>query len=108
MQVGYSGFTMLDEPMNLLDSNEPIDPLTLTRALVEIESTTYHEGEVGDFLEEFLCGREWAVEKTAVAQPAEGRQGGARWNVYAGPKTGEPDLVFSTHMDTVPPLPCVP
>ena len=95
--------------MNLLDSNEPIDPLTLTRALVEIESTTYHEGEVGDFLEEFLCGRQWEVEKTAVPQPTESGQSLARWNVYAGPKSedpgrvAEPDLVFSTHMDTVPP-----
>ena len=89
--------------MNLLDSNEPLDPLTLTRALVEIESTTYHEGEVGDFLEEFLSGREWVVEKTAVPQPAESGQSGSRWNVYGGPQRGEPDLVFSTHMDTVPP-----
>ena len=84
----------------------PIDPIALTRALVEIESTTYHEGEAGDFLESFLGNRGWAVEKTAVPQPAEsGRSDHAdpRWNVYAGPKTGKPDLVFSTHIDTVPP-----
>jgi acetylornithine deacetylase len=35
----------------------PIDPIQLTRALCEIESTTYHEGEVGDFLADFLAGR---------------------------------------------------
>ena len=84
----------------------PIDPIALTRALVEIESTTYHEGEAGDFLESFLGNRGWAVEKTAVPQPAEsGRSDHTdpRWNVYAGPKTGKPDLVFSTHIDTVPP-----
>ena len=125
--VGYAGTTMteatrdlqLDEPMNLLDSNEPIDPLTLTRALVEIESTTYNEGEVGDFLEDFLSGRGWLVEKTAVPQSSESGHGQARWNIYAGPDSTsfsaaakgscsspgpvEPDLVFSTHMDTVPP-----
>jgi acetylornithine deacetylase len=80
-----------------------IDPVTLTRQLCEIESTTYHEGAVGDFLADFLAGREWEVEKTPVAQPKESAAAGARWNVYAGPKGQSPDLVFSTHMDTVPP-----
>ena len=81
-----------------------LDPIQLTRELVEIESTTYHEGKVGDFLEDFLIQRGWAVEKTAVPQPAESIQSGARWNVYAGPHGSTPDLVFSTHMDTVPPF----
>ena len=81
----------------------PIDPIAFTRALVQIESTTYHEGNVGDFLEEFLANRGWSVEKTAVPQPLESGHQGARWNVYAGPAEGSPDLVFSTHMDTVPP-----
>jgi acetylornithine deacetylase len=79
-----------------------IDPLKLTRQLVEIDSTTYCEGEAGDFLAEFLGGREWAVEKMAVPQSEEGCEG-PRWNVYAGPAEGAPDLVFSTHIDTVPP-----
>jgi len=43
------------------------------------------------------------VEKTAVPQPAESASAGPRWNVYGGPKGQTPDLVFSTHMDTVPP-----
>lgn len=71
--------------------------------LVEIDSTTYHEGAVGDFVANFLGRRGWAVEKTPVPQPLESGQGGDRWNVYAGPVNGEPDLVFSTHLDTVPP-----
>jgi acetylornithine deacetylase len=81
-----------------------LDPLRFTRELCEIESTTYHEGAVGDFLADFLAGRGWTVEKTHVEQPTENVAGGGpRWNVYAG-KAGEtPDLVFSTHMDTVPP-----
>ncbi len=82
---------------------QALDPVEFTRALVQIESTTYHEGKVGDFLEEFLGGRGWAVEKTPVPQPLESGQAGERWNVYAGPVTGSPELVFSTHMDTVPP-----
>lgn len=81
----------------------PLDPIAFTRALVEIESTTYHEGAVGDYLAEFLAGRGWDVEKTPVPQPSENPEGGPRWNVYAGPKGASPDLVFSTHMDTVPP-----
>jgi acetylornithine deacetylase len=84
-------------------SAERIDPVELTRRLCEIESTTYHEGAVGDFLAEFLGGQGWAVEKTPVAQPPESAQGGPRWNVYAGIRGETPELVFSTHMDTVPP-----
>jgi acetylornithine deacetylase len=43
------------------------------------------------------------VEKTPVEQPAENAGGGPRWNIYAGTAGQTPDLVFSTHMDTVPP-----
>ncbi len=80
-----------------------LDPIRFTRELVEIESTTYHEGAVGDFLAAFLEDRGWAVEKTPVPQPPESRTAGDRWNVYAGTTGQQPDLVFSTHMDTVPP-----
>jgi acetylornithine deacetylase len=82
---------------------DPLDPILLTRQLCEIESTTYHEGPVGDFLAGFLAGRGWDVEKMPVPQPSEGTAGGERWNVYAGLAGQTPDLVFSTHMDTVPP-----
>ncbi len=81
----------------------PLDPIGLTRQLCEIESTTYHEGAAGDFLADFLGRRGWEVEKTPVPQPPESADAGPRWNVYGGPKGQKPDLVFSTHMDTVPP-----
>ena len=81
----------------------PLDPICLTRELCEIESTTYNEGRVGDFLAEYLGARGWAVEKTEVPQPAESVGVGKRWNVYAGVEGQTPDVVFSTHMDTVPP-----
>ncbi len=80
-----------------------LDPIRLTRQLCEIESTTYHEGAVGDFLAAFLLGRGWEVEKTPVEQPPESAAAGPRWNVYAVTRGQTPDLVFSTHMDTVPP-----
>lgn len=86
-----------------MSAPQPIDPIQFTRSLVEIDSTTYHEGAVGDFLAEFLSARGWAVEKTPVPQPADSGTQGARWNVYAGTGDETPDLVFSTHMDTVPP-----
>ncbi len=81
----------------------PLDPVRFTQQLCEIESTTYNEGRVGDFLADFLAGRGWVVEKTPVPQPEESAGGGERWNVYAGPAVQAPELVFSTHMDTVPP-----
>ncbi|MDR3740742.1 MAG: M20/M25/M40 family metallo-hydrolase [Terracidiphilus sp.] len=80
-----------------------LDPIRFTRDLVEIDSTTYQEGEVGDFLAGFLANRGWAVEKTPVPQPHDSGKDSARWNVYAGAAGETPDLVFSTHMDTVPP-----
>jgi acetylornithine deacetylase len=94
----YSGNIMNDH-----SKLDPIDPIGLTRQLCEIESTTYHEGAAGDFLADFLAGRGWEVEKTPVTQPEESATAGPRWNVYGGPAGSAPDLVFSTHMDTVPP-----
>jgi acetylornithine deacetylase len=81
----------------------PLDPIGLTRQLCEIESTTYNEAAAGDYLAGFLASRGWEVEKTPVPQPPEHAGGGPRWNVYGGPAGAKPDLVFSTHMDTVPP-----
>jgi acetylornithine deacetylase len=94
----YSGSIMKDDSPAAL-----IDPIGLTRSLCEIESTTYNEGAVGDFIADFLGRRGWAVEKTPVAQPVESKTGAARWNVYASVAGQTPDLVFSTHLDTVPP-----
>lgn len=96
--MGYSGTTMSHS-----QSIDPLDPLRLTRELVEIESLTYREGEVGEFLAGFLAGRGWEVEKTLVPQALESASAGPRWNVYAGAEGVTPSLVFSTHMDTVPP-----
>ena len=81
----------------------PLDPIRLTRELCEFESITYYEGNVGDFLADFLTRRGWAVEKTPVVQQLEKGDTGPRWNIYAGTAGETPDLVFSTHMDTVPP-----
>ncbi|HVC46627.1 MAG TPA: M20/M25/M40 family metallo-hydrolase [Terracidiphilus sp.] len=87
-----------------MQDSAPLDSVAFTRELVNIESTTYHEGEVGNFLAEYLAGRGWEVEKTPVPQPQDSGASGERWNVYAGVTGQRPELVFSTHMDTVPPF----
>ena len=82
---------------------KPLDPVDLTRRLVDIESLTYNEGAVGAYLDGLLRERGFAVERTAVPQPTQSRFTGERFNLYAG--SGErPDVVLSTHMDTVPPF----
>src|SRR5580698_1775156 len=81
-----------------------IDPIQLTRDLIDIESITYNEGAVGIYLAEFLARRGFTVERTPVEQPGESKFKGERFNVYAGVADQTPDVVFSTHMDTVPPF----
>lgn len=87
-----------------------INPIDLTKRLVNIESTTYHEGECGEYLAEFLARQGWAVERQKVEQPerAPGAGDGLRFNVYAVMEGVVPEVVFSTHIDTVPPYlgPC--
>jgi len=74
-----------------------MDLFALTRRLIDIESITPNESAVGDFLCDELLRRGWDARKMAVE--------GARANVLAT-WTGHdhPEIVFSTHMDTVPPF----
>jgi acetylornithine deacetylase len=85
-----------------------IDPIALTRQLVDIESTTYHEGLAGAFLHEFLTTQRYAVERMPVDQPdgllTPGVGKDERFNVYAALPGVTPDVALSTHMDTVPPF----
>ena len=88
------------------------NPIALTKQLVDIESTTYHEGACGEFLEAILANDGWTVERQPVEQPELARTPGAgngpRFNLYAAMDGVPPDVVFSTHFDTVPPFlgPC--
>src|SRR5277367_3109410 len=88
--------------------NMAIDPVELTKRLVNIESTTYHEGPAGFFLHEYLASQRYQVERMAVDQPdrasTPGAGTGERFNVYAAMAGVTPDVVLSTHMDTVPPF----
>ena len=74
-----------------------MDVTALTRQLVDIESITGNEGPVGDFLRGELVRRGFQADKIPVE--------GARCNVFAAsPEGSRPAVVFSTHMDTVPPF----
>jgi len=74
-----------------------MDFVALTRQLVDIESITGNEGPVGDF----LCGQLNRLGYEAKKMRVEGE----RYNVYATtPQQPQPTIVFSTHMDTVPPF----
>jgi acetylornithine deacetylase len=73
-----------------------MDVAALTRQLVDIESTTGNEGHVADFLHRELSRLGYRASK----MPVEGE----RCNVWAtSPQQPRPEVVFSTHMDTVPP-----
>ena len=73
-----------------------MDVVALTRRLVDIESVTGREAAAGQFLLRFLRDQGWEVAPIPVDDQ--------RLNVFAGPKTGFPAIVFCTHMDTVPPF----
>ena len=79
------------------------DALALLRRLMDIDSTTYREGPAGLFLAAELTRRGWAVATSAVPQPPGSAETSERWNVYASVRDTQPVLVFSTHLDTVPP-----
>jgi acetylornithine deacetylase len=76
-------------------SGRTVDPVSLARTLIDIDSTTGREAEAGAFLAEYLRGLSYVV----VEQPV----GDGRFNVYAHSGTA-PSVVFSTHFDCVPPF----
>ena len=80
-----------------------VDPIDLTRRLVEIDSTTYHEGRAAAFLYQYLEGELYAVERTPVPQSDPG-SAEPRFNLFAALPGVTPDVVLSTHIDTVPPF----
>jgi acetylornithine deacetylase len=90
----------------------PIDPIQLTKQLVNVESTTYHEAPAGEFLAAYLAEQGYVIERQPVVQPDPQKNPnadtGPRFNVYASLPGITPDIVFSSHMDTVPPFlgPC--
>ena len=84
-----------------------VDYVQLARDLIDIESTTGNEGEVGAWLASYLRGRGYSVleqplEPLRMPDPASPIAARPRVNVIAA--VGEPKVVFSTHFDCVPPF----
>jgi acetylornithine deacetylase len=74
-----------------------MDIVALTRRLVDIESITGNEGPIGHFLIQELRRLGYNVQRMVAEDD--------RANVYAtSPQHPNPSVVFSTHMDTVPPF----
>ena len=74
-----------------------MDIVALTRQLVDIDSTSGNEGQVGHVLAQELRRLGYNAEQMLAE--------GERANVYAtSPQHPNPTIVFSTHMDTVPPF----
>ena len=74
-----------------------MDLFSFTRRLVDIESITGNETRVG----EFLCAELQRLGYRTEKMPVEG----SRFNIWATtPEQAQPKIVFSTHMDTVPPF----
>jgi acetylornithine deacetylase len=74
-----------------------MDPLKLTRQLIDIESISGNEAAVGEFLYAELVNYGYSVSKMPVE--------GDRFNVLATwPGHDRPEIFFSTHMDVVPPF----
>ena len=71
-----------------------MDPVELTRALVDIDSTTGKEPAVGRLLAGFLRDHGFDVAEQAVD--------GDRFNIFA--TVAPPAVVLSTHFDCVPPF----
>ncbi len=72
-----------------------LDPVSLTRSLVDIDSTTGREGEAAAWLARFLRDRGYQVTEQPVTD--------GRFNVYAR-LDADPRIVYSTHIDCVPPF----
>jgi acetylornithine deacetylase len=71
-----------------------VDLVELTRSLVDIDSTTGREAAAGRWLADYLRGRGYTVDEQRVDE--------TRCNVFA--RLADPQLVFSTHYDCVPPF----
>jgi len=74
-----------------------MDAITFTRELIDIESISGNEAAVGNYLYGELCRIGYQTRRMPVE--------GDRFNIYAtSPEEPNPAVVFSTHMDTVPPF----
>ena len=73
---------------------DPVELVALARSLIDIDSTTGREGDACRWISSWLSDRGYDVVEQQVADD--------RFNVIA--TLDRPDVVLSTHIDTVPPF----
>jgi acetylornithine deacetylase/succinyl-diaminopimelate desuccinylase-like protein len=66
----------------------------IARALIDIESVTGNEAQVAEWLESYAYAQGYSVERNYVSED--------RWNVFIN-WDERTEVVFSTHIDVVPP-----
>jgi acetylornithine deacetylase len=91
----------MPDAVNAVSPVDPVDIVALTRALVDIDSTTGQEAEAGRWLAAYLRRFGFSVTQ----QPVDG----TRFNIIATPAghasgPGAPVVTLSTHFDCVPPF----
>jgi acetylornithine deacetylase len=97
-----SGSSYTQAQLDDIISQSPL--LSLHRDLVEIESISGNEHEVGLFVAKYLEAQNFTVVKQEVPQ-VKGQNKKARYNIYALPKSSNaPSILLTSHIDTVPPF----
>jgi acetylornithine deacetylase len=74
---------------------DSVDPVSLARSLIDIDSTTGREAEAIGWLARSLSDHGYRVQEQPVSD--------GRYNLFAS-DTDEPVVVLSTHIDCVPPF----
>jgi acetylornithine deacetylase len=83
---------------------DPVDPIALARQLIDIDSTTGREGEAARVLAAFLRGRGYSVLEQPLEHGLAAPPGASTERINVIAAVGEPSIVFSTHIDCVPPF----
>jgi acetylornithine deacetylase len=83
---------------------ETMDVVELTKAMVAIPSITGDEGRVMKWVADRLEASGWRVKRQSVPPEGKANTSDPRINVIAKSDDGDPRVVFTTHLDTVPPF----
>jgi acetylornithine deacetylase len=81
---------------SVTDATAGVDIVALTRALVDMDSTTGNEGAACRWLADYLRAGGFVVTEQAVDE--------SRFNIIAAPSKTPSAVVLSTHIDCVPPF----
>lgn len=84
---------------NTISSSWTKELISLHRHLIRTESISGNEYDVGKWLSKYLKDDDWTIETQKVNNDS------SRLNILAYPgKVRNPDLLISSHIDTVPPF----